>query len=165
MAEKIGVSVYQEEQLSVQSWDGSTSTWCNCRSTCSISAGIQSGQLEELSAAGIEVHARSAFLQGVLLATPSRLPEPLEPLRSRLERYHQFRLEHHLTAVKAALAFVLGTPVDCVLIGAARADEFAAVLEAAAGAAGTNFRTSVRLPATISVTSIQLGGPPNGPPE
>jgi hypothetical protein len=78
------------------------------------------------------VHARSAFLQGVLLARPADLPEQFAPLRPHLESYHRFRLGQNLTAIKAALSFVLQTHVDCVVVGAVRADEFAAVLKAAA---------------------------------
>ncbi len=47
---------------------------------------IASGVLARLKAQGSEIHARSVFLQGLLLMPPSDLPEFFEPVRPALAR-------------------------------------------------------------------------------
>lgn len=128
---KIGVSVYDERQLDaiLKEFDVEL---VQLPLNVLDQRALRSGLLNQLRSSGIEVHARSAFLQGVLLAKVDDLPDQFAPLRTHLERYHRFRLKHNLTAIKAALSFVLSAPVDSVVVGAARADEFEAVLRAAA---------------------------------
>jgi aryl-alcohol dehydrogenase-like predicted oxidoreductase len=128
--EKIGVSVYGDAQLE-PILDEFDIDLVQLPLNVLDQRALMSGRVDSLREAGIEVHARSAFLQGILLAKPSELPDQFAPLRPHLERYHRFRVRHNLTAIKAALSFVLQTSVDCVVIGAVRADEFAAVLNAA----------------------------------
>ena len=43
---------------------------------------VVSGALARLKARGVEVHARSVFLQGLLLTPPSDLPDFFQPLQS-----------------------------------------------------------------------------------
>lgn len=71
---------------------------------------IASGHLVELRDAGIEIQARSIFLQGLLLMEPERLPErlaryrlPLADLRLRWERLG-------LTPLAAAAGFIKSVP-------------------------------------------------------
>ena len=47
---------------------GSPSIWCNCRSMSSINGRSSAGGWRACMRPGFEVHARSAFLQGILLA-------------------------------------------------------------------------------------------------
>jgi aryl-alcohol dehydrogenase-like predicted oxidoreductase len=129
--EKIGVSVYGDAQLE-PILDEYDIDLVQLPLNVLDQRALISGRIDNLRDAGIEVHVRSAFLQGVLLAKPSELPDQFAPLRPHLERYHRFRVRHQLTAIKAALSFVLQSSVDCVVVGAVRADEFAAVLSAAA---------------------------------
>lgn len=129
--EKIGVSVYDDRQLAAI-LDEYAVDLVQLPLNVLDQRAIVSGRLATLRAEGVEVHARSAFLQGILLARPQDLPDQFAPLRSHLEEYHRFRVRHNLTAIKAALAFTLNTTVDCVVVGAARSDEFEAVLTAAA---------------------------------
>ncbi len=91
---------------------------------------VHSGHLLALREWGVEVHARSAFLQGVLLSDPVRLPPHLSPLHHPLEEFSAYCREDGLTPLQATLAFVLQQPVDCVIVGAARRDEYAEVIEA-----------------------------------
>lgn len=129
--EKIGVSVYGDAQLE-PILDEFEIDLVQLPLNVLDQRALASGRIADLRESGVEVHVRSAFLQGILLAKPSELPDQFASLRPHLERYHRFRVKHNLTAVKAALSFVLQTDVDCVVVGAARADEFAAVLSAAA---------------------------------
>ena len=79
---------------------------------------LLNGQLERLKARGVEIHARSAFLQGLLLLPPAQVPRYFGPILPLLKRWHAAAREQGLTAVQAALTFVRDVPyVDTVLIG------------------------------------------------
>jgi aryl-alcohol dehydrogenase-like predicted oxidoreductase len=77
-----------------------------------------SGVLDRLRARGVEVHARSVFLQGVLLVEPEKLPSRLERLRAPVERFRRAARELSLSPLAAALACVRGTAgIDVTLVG------------------------------------------------
>jgi aryl-alcohol dehydrogenase-like predicted oxidoreductase len=79
---------------------------------------IEDGSLERLKALGIEVHARSAFLQGLLLMAPASLPHGLTPLRPSIEAWHAACNDQALSPLQAALSFVCDIDaIDCCLVG------------------------------------------------
>lgn len=67
---------------------------------------LREGVIQNLSQKGIEIHVRSAFLQGTLLTPLEELPAflPQEPF----VRWYSFCKEHALTTIKATLGFALG---------------------------------------------------------
>ena len=79
---------------------------------------IHGGHLRKLKQAGVEIHARSAFLQGLLLMGPDAVPAYFDRVRGGIAQYHQFAESLGLTAVQAALGFVSSIPeIDCVICG------------------------------------------------
>lgn len=79
---------------------------------------LQNGYLEKLKKLDIEIHARSVFLQGVLLTKVGLLPKSVQALRSYLQNYYQFVFKHHWTLTQAAIGFVLGIKdVDLIVVG------------------------------------------------
>lgn len=79
---------------------------------------VRDGHLAELRRHGIEVHARSAFLQGLLLMDPEKAPPYFDPWRETLRAYHSWLAARELTPVQAALGFVVGlAEVDAVICG------------------------------------------------
>lgn len=79
---------------------------------------LASGHLQELKRAGVEIHVRSAFLQGLLLMNPDKIPPYFEPISNHLQAYWQDIAQQGLTPVQAALGFVIGQPeVDKVILG------------------------------------------------
>lgn len=79
---------------------------------------IQSGHLAMLKDKGVEVHARSAFLQGLLLMDTQALPAHFNSARSLLSSYHAKINANGLTPVQAALGFVAGlADIDVVICG------------------------------------------------
>lgn len=79
---------------------------------------ISSGHVASLKNAGIEIHARSAFLQGLLLMPPETLPTYFSRVRSHLMGYRVFLEKAGLTPLQGALGFVLGLPeLDHVILG------------------------------------------------
>lgn len=86
---------------------------------------VQGGQLERLKARGVEIHARSAFLQGALLMPVERLPVHLAPLRPYVERVAAAAASHGIDTLSAALRYVAGLPqVAVVVCGVDDADQF-----------------------------------------
>lgn len=80
---------------------------------------LRDGTLNELKAAGIEVHVRSAFLQGLLLLDLNLIPLYLEPMRPILEKWHWQAYEQGMTLIEASLSFLRALPVvDLVVVGA-----------------------------------------------
>jgi aryl-alcohol dehydrogenase-like predicted oxidoreductase len=75
-----------------------------------------SGWLRRLVRAGVEVHTRSAFLQGLLLL--EERPPQFAAWRGTWSRWNSWLAEQRLTALSAALGFVLRNPdIDRVVVG------------------------------------------------
>jgi len=78
----------------------------------------KSGQLEQLEDAGIEVHVRSALLQGVLVTDPSQLPDYFDALRPHLRLLGQQATKLGVSMLAMALNYVLRLDeVGTVLVG------------------------------------------------
>lgn len=94
---------------------------------------IQSGHLDRLAARNIEVHVRSAFLQGALLMPLDGLPSHLAGLRPCLEQISVRARGLGITPLQAALRFVSGlkqiAAVVCGVDSVAQFDQLAAALE------------------------------------
>jgi hypothetical protein len=92
-----------------------------------------SGWLSRLKEMGTEVHARSAFLQGLLLMKPADLPAFFDPLRASLCELSDRWARQHVSALVAALSFVVKQKeVDAVIVGVNRVEEFAEIENAMA---------------------------------
>lgn len=71
-----------------------------------------------LKLCGVEIHIRSAFLQGLFFKNLDNLSEQLEPLKPYLLRIRNYCMEHAVTIEQCALSFVLQNPfIDGALIG------------------------------------------------
>ena len=81
---------------------------------------VVSGMADVAKAKGVEVHARSAFLQGILLCTPSGLPLRSTTLQQQhMALWKQYEIAG-MTPIQAALGFCLACPhIDRVLVGCA----------------------------------------------
>jgi len=74
-------------------------------------------QLESLHAAGISVHARSVFLQGLLAIPVDSLPTRVSHANEELGRLHDILRDWNLTPMEASLQFVSEAHVDKIVIG------------------------------------------------
>jgi aryl-alcohol dehydrogenase-like predicted oxidoreductase len=103
---------------------------------------VRSGHLARLRAAGVEVHARSVFLQGVLLMEPDTLPSPqFDGARETLQAFRSAVRAAGTTALEAAAAYVLGLEgVDTAVFGVTSERELEEILVAA------NTTTAANLP-------------------
>ena len=67
---------------------------------------------------GVEIHTRSAFLQGLFFKDTRTLPEKLKPLKKYLDYLHIYCKQHDITIEQLALGYVLANPhVKGALIG------------------------------------------------
>lgn len=98
---------------------------------------LATGALDRLLARGVEIHIRSAFLQGILLEDPASLPARLAPLSPLLRSYRDTMARHGISPLAAALAFAAKTcPSATVICGATGSRELAQILEASRLPAG-----------------------------
>ena len=68
---------------------------------------------------GIEIHTRSAFLQGLLLMPRGSIPEKFSPWSGLWTKWHDWLGRHDVSAVQACLAFPFSFPeIDRVVVGA-----------------------------------------------
>lgn len=122
--EKIGVSVYGGEQL-----DAVLKLFKPDIVQLPLSVLDQRmlfhGRLERMHDAGIEIHVRSVFLQGLLLMPLNSIPKYFDPIRPLLTRWHSDAAAQGLTLTQAALGFVRDkTCVDTVLVGVEDLEQF-----------------------------------------
>ncbi len=93
---------------------------------------LESGHLEKLKKKGIEVHARSVFLQGLLLMEENKWPPFFKPWHGQLGQFHDLLRTAELSPLQGALQFVLQNKfIDCVVVGVASAGEFKEIIQAA----------------------------------
>jgi aryl-alcohol dehydrogenase-like predicted oxidoreductase len=92
---------------------------------------LASGALARMKALGVEIHARSIFLQGLLFL--DRLPEKLRHAAPALAAVKARIAAAGVTPLAAALAFALSQPeIDVALVGVTARSELDGILAAAA---------------------------------
>ena len=124
MVDKIGVSVYDAEQI-----DAVLRVFTPDIVQLPISVLDQrlllNGRLERLKKEGVEIHARSVFLQGLLLMPLSRMPAYFDPIFPLLSRWHSAAQLQGMTLAQAALSYVRDIVfVDTVLVGVENLEQF-----------------------------------------
>lgn len=123
LAAKIGVSVYNSEQIDII-----TSRFpidiIQPPTNILDQRLIKSGHLEHLKKRGIEIHLRSAFLQGALLMDTAKLPSHLQVGRKYFNGVHDLARSNGLSSLQVALCFIKGVQeADYVILGVSTARE------------------------------------------
>ncbi|MBI4685897.1 MAG: aldo/keto reductase [Nitrospirae bacterium] len=81
---------------------------------------IQGGHLTFLKEKGVEIHARSVFLQGLLLMSPDSLHPYFDAIKPMLKQYHAFLQDQGVSPIEGALCFIRNTEeIDYVILGVA----------------------------------------------
>jgi aryl-alcohol dehydrogenase-like predicted oxidoreductase len=92
-----------------------------------------SGWLNRLAFEGVEVHARSAFLQGLLLMQHGSRPSYFAQWPDVWAKWHDWLSSHDVSAVQACVAYPLSLAgVSRVLVGADSPDQLEQIIIAAA---------------------------------
>lgn len=85
----------------------------------------QGGQLDRLAAAGVEVHARSVFLQGLLLQEPDRLPAKFQSIAPSLAGMADAFTQAGLSIMEGLTGSVLQhAAITKLIVGTTSPDEF-----------------------------------------
>lgn len=135
LAEKIGISIYEPAELeplmSRFSFDLVQAPF-NV-----IDRRIESsGWLRRLAGSGVEVHTRSAFLQGLLLMDREARPRHFDQWASSWERWDSWLADSGTSALQACLAFALSRPEICrVVVGVDSLEQLQQMLAAVGGEA------------------------------
>lgn len=114
---------------------------------------ITSGWLDRLAGMGIELHARSVFLQGLLLMSAAKRPSKFNRWQSVWQRWEQWLAETGLTPLQACLRDALAqTGIARVLVGVDSLAQLEEILLAAEG-------SLPELPETLRCNDIDLINP------
>jgi len=117
VVQKIGVSIYSPDELDAI---------VPCRTIDLVQAPFNlidcrlhsSGWLKRLTDAGVEVHARSAFLQGLLLMPHHEIPARFSPWASLWDSWHEWLGTTSCSAIEVCLNYVQSFPeIARVVVG------------------------------------------------
>ncbi len=92
----------------------------------------RTGWMQRLKDDDVEIHTRSAFLQGLLLMAEGDMPAKFSPWGELWQTWHRWLADHDISSVRACLAFSLSFPeVDRVVVGADSVSQLAQIVSAA----------------------------------
>ena len=93
---------------------------------------IRSGHLSLLKSKGVKIHARSAFLQGLLLMPPENVDPFFKPIHEKLVAFHRAARDCGVSTVELALQFLRQrAEIDRVIVGVISAAQLEEVAVAA----------------------------------
>lgn len=93
---------------------------------------LDSGWLRRLKAQGVEVHTRSAFLQGLLLMSRTDRPGKFSAWSELWSTWHQWLVERNVGPAQACLGFALAhSEIDRVVVGADNSAQLQQLIAAA----------------------------------
>ena len=117
LVEKIGASIYDSTQIDML-LNRYTIDLVQLPINVLDQRLIYDGRLQDLKAQSIEIHARSIFLQGLLVMEPDNLNPYFDPIKPLLKRFHQAATNQGMTCIHAAIVFVRDVPeIDTLILG------------------------------------------------
>lgn len=117
LVEKIGVSVYTGKQIDCL-LERYTFDLIQVPINVLDQRLINSGHLRKLKKKNIEIHARSIYLQGLLLMEPKSLCSFFDPIKPFLYKYRELLTSHDLIPVEGAICFIKEVPeIDYIIVG------------------------------------------------
>ena len=131
MVKKIGVSVYNSKQIAAILGKFNIDL-IQLPINILDQRLVSGGQLTRLKNHGVEIHARSVFLQGLLLMSPNNIPSWFDPVRGVLESFHKEAKKRNMTVLQLALSFVQSIDeIDKVIVGVNTLKQLKEVVNAA----------------------------------
>jgi aryl-alcohol dehydrogenase-like predicted oxidoreductase len=137
LVDKIGLSIYRPSELE--------DLWTNYQFDL-IQSPINildrrlfdSGWMQQLKETGVEIHARSIFLQGLLLIPSELRPARFSPWSDIWREWDRWLNETGLTPVEACLHYVNSkSEIDCVIVGVDSLAQLDQIISAANGTLGS----------------------------
>jgi len=127
---KIGVSIYSSQQIS-DVLDEFSVDFVQLPINALDQRLIEDGSLDRLKEKNVEVHARSVFLQGLLLMPVKNISPWFAPIMPMIKRFHALAQEMELSPLQLALGFVNALEqVDRVVVGVNNVAQLHEMLEA-----------------------------------
>jgi len=131
---KIGVSVYDHRQLK-SILDNFDIDLVQLPLNILDRRMIDKGMLALLYSKGIEVHARSVFLQGLLLMSEQNRPDKFNRWSGLWKVWHEWLNDNHITALEAAIKHAISIPeISKVLVGVNSVDQLKEIVSVSTGA-------------------------------
>ena len=130
LVSKIGISVYNSRQIT-KALDYFKPDIVQLPINVLDQRLIQDGTIAYLSSIGIEVYARSVFLQGLLLMNINDdMPKYFEPWIPLLSKWHQFCSDQLISPLHAALSYACGLKgISYVLVGVQNQNQLKEILD------------------------------------
>ena len=92
---------------------------------------INTGWMKRLKDAGVEIHTRSSFLQGLLLIKQAEIPSKFLQWNGLWKQWHHWLLDSNISALQASLSFSLSFPeIDQVIVGVNSSDQLLEIISA-----------------------------------
>ena len=92
---------------------------------------LATGWIHRLKDSGVEIHTRSAFLQGLLLMPQPSIPLKFAQWKNIWHEWHKWLLDQNISALQACLAFPLSFPeIDRVIVGADSVTQLEQIIQA-----------------------------------
>jgi aryl-alcohol dehydrogenase-like predicted oxidoreductase len=111
------------------------------------------GVIDQLSELSIEVHVRSVFLQGVLIANPEDRPQRFNPWADHFARFDNWVLSSGMSAMACCLGFALQQPgITKLVIGTTSAASLTEIMTSVPN-------NHLEVPADLQSSSEQLIDP------
>ncbi len=130
---KIGVSVYGPTELDAL-FDAYALDLVQAPMNILDRALVESGWASRLHDAGVEVHTRSAFLQGLLLMPAAQRPAKFNPWANIWHAWDSWLEQEGLTPLQACLRYLMNLPqIDRVVVGVDTSAQLLQIIEAADG--------------------------------
>lgn len=135
LVSKVGVSVYEPDQLS-RILDRFPIDLVQLPLNLYDQRFLREGLLARTKRSGVEVHVRSVFLQGLLLLPPNQLPGQFSGILAEHIRFYRECEHYGVTPLEASLRFCLTqSEVDQVIVGCEARQQLAGILHAASRSA------------------------------
>ena len=155
MVKKIGVSVYSSKQIAAILGKFNIDL-IQLPINILDQRLVSGGQLTRLKNHGVEIHARSVFLQGLLLMSPNNIPSWFDPVRGVLESFHKEAKKRNMSVLQLALSFVQSiNEVDKIIVGINTLEHLYEVMSA------TSMRVNITEFSNISIDDPSFLNPAN----
>ncbi len=130
LVKKIGLSIYSPNELEALKNDFSFDL-IQAPFNLIDQRLLHSGWMQKLKDNGIEIHTRSAFLQGLLLMKEIDIPPKFSPWKHLWKKWHDWLTENNVSALQGSLAFPLTYPeIARVVVGADSRQQLKEIIKA-----------------------------------
>jgi len=154
LVNKIGVSAYTESQL-IKIIDRFDIDIVQLPVNIVDRRLVDNGLLHKIYCQDIEVHARSVFLQGLLLMTRKKRPKQFERWSGLWKFWHKWLDDNKLSALEATIRYVISIPeISKVLVGVENQDQLQNIVKAVDG-------NLPSIPEELSMNDTDLLNPAN----